>query len=77
MTIKILGSGCPNCLKLEANAKEAIENLGLEDIKIEHVTDISEIINFGVMSVPAIAIDETVKSAGRVLTVDEIKDLIN
>jgi len=73
MTIKILGSGCPNCQKLEANAKQALEELGLEDAQIEHVYEIDKIIEYGVMSTPAIVIDKEVKAAGRIPEVEEIK----
>jgi len=44
MIIKILGSGCPNCQKLETNAKKAVEELGLKDVQIEHVYEIDKII---------------------------------
>jgi small redox-active disulfide protein 2 len=73
MTIKILGSGCPNCQRLEANAKKAVEELGLKDIQIEHVYEIDKIIEYGVMSTPAIVIDKKVKAAGRIPDVEEIK----
>jgi small redox-active disulfide protein 2 len=73
MTIKILGSGCPNCQKLEQNAKKAVEELGLRGIKIEHIYDIDKIVEMGVMSTPAIAIDEKVKASGRIPDVEEIK----
>jgi small redox-active disulfide protein 2 len=73
MTIKILGSGCPNCQKLEQNAKKAVEELGLRSIKIEHIYDINKIVEMGVMSTPAIAIDEKVKVSGRIPDVEEIK----
>jgi len=73
MTIKILGSGCPNCQKLEANAKKAVEELGLKNVQIEHVYEIDKIIEYGVMSTPAIVIDEEVKAAGRIPDVEEIK----
>ncbi len=74
MLIKILGTGCPNCQKLEENAKLAIGDLKLEDVLIEHVREIDEIINYGVMSTPAIVIDEEVKGSGRVFEVEEIKE---
>lgn len=74
MTIKILGSGCPNCQKLEANAKKAIEELGLEDVKVEHVYEIDKIIEYGVMATPAIVIDKEIRAAGRIPDVEEIKD---
>lgn len=73
MTIKILGSGCPSCLRLEANAKEAVKSLGLDDVKVEHITEIDDIIGYGVMSTPAIVIDEEIKATGHVPNTEEIK----
>jgi len=73
MTIKILGSGCPNCQRLEANAKKAVEELGLKDVQIEHIYEIDKIIEYGVMSTPAIVIDEKVKATGRIPDIEEIK----
>ncbi len=73
MTIKILGSGCPNCQTLENNAKKAVEELELKDIQIEHEYDIGKITEYGVMSTPAIVIDEQVKASGRIPDVEEIK----
>ncbi|OGY41939.1 MAG: redox-active disulfide protein 2 [Candidatus Buchananbacteria bacterium RBG_13_36_9] len=76
MIIKILGSGCPNCQRLEANAKEAIKELNL-DAKIEKVTDITAIMNYGIMSTPALVADEKVLSYGRIPDVEEIKTWLN
>ena len=76
MIIKILGTGCSNCKKLEANAKKAVEELGTEAI-IEKVTDMKDIMTYGVMRTPAIVINEKVKMYGKVCTVDEIKKYIN
>ena len=73
MVIKILGSGCPNCKRLEANAKKAAEELGLKNVQIEHVYEIDKIIEYGAMSTPAIVIDKAVKAAGRIPDVEEIK----
>lgn len=73
MTIKILGSGCPNCQKLEANAKKAVEELGLKDTQVEHIYDINKIVEMGVMSTPAIVIDGQIKASGRIPDVEEIK----
>jgi len=73
MTIKILGSGCPNCQKLEANAKKAVEELGLKDIQVEHIYDINKIIEMGIAFTPAIAFDEEIKASGRIPDVEEIK----
>jgi len=75
MIIKILGSGCPNCQRLEANAKQAIEDLNL-DAKIEKITDITEIMNYGIMSTPTLVADEKVLSYGRIPDVEEIKQLL-
>lgn len=77
MTIKILGSGCPNCQKLEENAKIAIKELGLENVTIEHIYDVNKIIEYGVMATPAIVIDEKVMAAGRIPEVEEIKGWLN
>ena len=75
MIIKILGTGCSNCKMLEANAKKAIEELGVE-VTIEKVTDIKEIMKYGVMKTPAIVVDEKVKAFGRVPTAEEIKEYL-
>jgi len=74
MIIKILGSGCPKCQKLEENAKKAVEELGLKDVQIEHIYEIDKIVEYGVMSTPAIVINEEVKAAGRIPDIEEIKN---
>lgn len=76
MNIKVLGTGCANCKKLEANAKEAVKELGLENVTIEKVEDIPSIMKYGVMKTPALVIDEQVKVMGKVAKTDEIKKLI-
>ncbi len=73
--IQILGAGCPKCNKLAENAEAAAQALGIE-YTIEKVTDVNEIMNFGVMMTPALAVDGEVKSTGRVPTVDEIKSML-
>lgn len=73
MNIKILGSGCPNCQKLEANVKQAVKEIGLKDVQIEHIFDINKIVEYGIMSTPAIVFDKEVKAAGRIPDVEEIK----
>lgn len=75
MNIKILGTGCPNCQRLEANVRQAVEELGLE-AEIEKVTEISEILGYGVMGTPALAVDEEVKVFGRVAGTEEIKEIL-
>lgn len=72
MIIKILGTGCPNCRKLEANAKKALKALGIE-ATVEKIEDIQDIMAYGVMSTPALVINEQVKIMGRVASPDEIK----
>jgi small redox-active disulfide protein 2 len=71
MKIQILGSGCPKCKQLEANAREAIAKKGIE-AEIEKVTDIDQIMDMGVMMTPALVIDGDVRSVGKVLTPDQI-----
>jgi len=73
--VQILGVGCPNCKKLEENAREAIKALGI-DAEIEKVTDIDQIMSFGVMMTPALAIDGVVKSVGKVLSKEQIMELL-
>ncbi|WP_411683181.1 thioredoxin family protein [Clostridium thailandense] len=75
MVIKILGSGCSNCKKLEANAKEAVEKANV-DAEIVKVQDIKDIMAYGVMRTPAIVVNEKVKMYGKVSSVDEIVKFI-
>ena len=75
MKIEILGTGCPKCKKLFQNTEEAVKDLTIE-AEIVKVEDIQEIINAGVMMTPAFAVDGVVKSAGKVLSVDEIKKIL-
>jgi small redox-active disulfide protein 2 len=75
MIIKILGGGCQNCKRLEANVKKACELLGM-DASVEKVQDYADIAAYGVMSTPALVIGEEVKVYGRVPEVDEIKKLL-
>ena len=72
MKIEILGTGCPKCRQLEANARKAVEEKKVK-AEIVKVTDISKIMEYGVMSTPAIVIDGKVKSYGKVVDVSEIK----
>jgi small redox-active disulfide protein 2 len=75
MDIKILGTGCVNCRNLEANTRTALAELGLA-IEIDKVTDPGEIIGWGVMSTPALVIDDEVVLSGRVPPADQIKQLL-
>jgi small redox-active disulfide protein 2 len=71
-----LGTGCPKCKKLAENAEIAAKNLGIE-YEIEKITDINEIMKFGVMITPALAVDGKVKIAGKVPSPDDIKAMLS
>jgi small redox-active disulfide protein 2 len=73
MIIKILGSGCRNCIQLTENTKAALKDMGIE-AEIIKVEDFKEIVAYGVMSTPALVFDEKVVSSGKVL---KPKDIIN
>lgn len=72
MKIEILGTGCPKCHLLEENAKKALSETG-KKAEIVKVTDINEIISYGIISTPAIVIDGKVKASGRIPSTEEIK----
>ena len=72
MKIEVLGTGCPNCKLLESNAKKAIVELG-KKAEIVKVTDIKDIMSYGVMGTPALVVDGEVVCVGRVPSAQEIK----
>lgn len=73
--IQILGTGCAKCEKLAETAKQAADNLGL-DYEIEKVTDLNQIMSFGVMSTPGLAVDGKVLVAGKVPSQADIEKLL-
>jgi small redox-active disulfide protein 2 len=73
MNIKILGTGCSKCKALEKLTRIAVSEIGLT-ADIEKVEDIMKIMNYGVMSTPALVVDEKIILSGRVPTLLEIKD---
>lgn len=73
--LQILGTGCPKCNTLAAKTEEAAKELGIE-YELIKVSDINDIMSFGVMMTPALAVDGQVKVSGKVPGVDEIKSLI-
>lgn len=75
MNIKILGSGCANCKKLQSLTEEAVKENGV-NATIEKVEDFQKIMAYGVMRTPAIVINEKVKAFGRIPSKDEIKKYI-
>ncbi|MCX6721170.1 MAG: thioredoxin family protein [Candidatus Staskawiczbacteria bacterium] len=75
MKIKILGTGCPKCKKLEANAVEALKQLGKND-EVVKITDIKEIMGYRVMSLPALVAGKKVLSYGIIPSVEDIKKML-
>jgi len=75
MNIKILGSGCANCEKVERLAKQAVQELGIE-ATFEKVKDIEKILDYGIARTPGLVINEEVKAAGKIPSLDEIKTWI-
>lgn len=75
MKIEILGTGCPKCKQLAANAEEAVKELNIQ-AEIGKVTDIDKITEYGVMMTPGLAVDGKVVSSGKVLSKNEIKAIL-
>jgi small redox-active disulfide protein 2 len=73
--LQILGTGCSKCKRLTEQVEQAAKELGIEH-QIERVTDIEQIISFGGMTTPALAVDGQIKVAGNIPSVDELKRLI-
>ena len=73
--LQILGTGCPKCKKLADNAEAAAKAMGIE-YTIEKVTDINEIMAFGVMMTPALAVDGELRAVGKVLSPQAIKAML-
>ena len=75
MKIQILGTGCPKCVKLTEAVKAAADALGLA-YEIEKITDVNQIMAFGVMMTPGMVVDGEVKLVGTVPTVEELKKIL-
>jgi len=75
MIVKILGSGCANCVNLERVTREALADLGV-DATVEKVTDFPTIVGYGVMSTPGLVVDEKVVLSGRVPTAAQVRDIL-
>ncbi len=75
MKIEIYGTGCPKCKTLMENAQKALDELGIS-AEVSKVEDINQITSAGVMFTPGLAVDGQVKSAGKVLSVEDIKKII-
>ena len=75
MNVKVLGGGCSKCETLLANTKEAVANVGVE-ADVEYITDFAVIGSYGIMSMPALVVDEKVVAMGKVLNSSEIEELL-
>ncbi|MGB8227105.1 MAG: thioredoxin family protein [Sedimentisphaerales bacterium] len=73
--IQILGTGCPKCKKLAELVEQTTKELGIE-YEIEKVTKINDIMKFGVMVTPALVVDGKVKVAGKVPSIEQLKELL-
>ncbi len=73
--IKILGTGCKKCNELADNVKAVADSQGIE-YEFEKVTDIAQIVSYGVMTTPALVVDGVVKISGKIPSQDEIKELL-
>ncbi len=73
--VKVLGAGCKSCHEQYENAKAAVKALGL-DLEVEYITDMEKIMGYGVMSMPAIVVNEKVVSMGKVLKTADVEKLL-
>ena len=74
-SIKVLGAGCKSCHEQYENAKKAVKSLGLS-VEVEYITDMEKVMEYGVMSMPAIVVNEKVVSMGKVLKASEVEQLL-
>lgn len=75
-SVKIVGSGCSSCHAMFENAEEAVKNMGLS-IEVEYVTDLQQVMEYGVMSMPALVVNEKVVSMGKTLKSADIEKLLH
>lgn len=73
--IKVLGAGCKSCHELYENTKQAVNDMGF-DLEIEYITDMEKVMTYGVMSIPALVVNEKVVSMGKVLKTTDIEKLL-
>ena len=74
--IKVLGAGCKSCRQMYENVKKAVENIGL-NIEVEYITDMQKVMEYGVMSMPALVVNEKVVAMGKVLKADDVEKLLH
>ena len=75
LNIKVLGAGCKSCHQQYENVKEAVAALGI-DAEVEYITDMEKVMSYGVMSMPAVVVNEQIVSMGKVLKASEIEKLL-
>lgn len=75
LSVKVLGSGCANCLKLEQLVRQAVDELGME-ATVEKVTDYATILRYGVMTTPGLVVNDRLLLSGRVPPPDEVRQLL-
>ena len=73
--VKVLGAGCKSCHEMYENTKQAVKNIGL-NIEVEYITDMQKIMEYGVMSMPALIVNEKVVSQGKVLKVTDAEKIL-
>lgn len=73
--VKVLGAGCKSCHELYENTKQAVKDMGLP-VEVEYITDMQKVMEYGVMSMPALVVNEKVVSMGKVLKANEVVDLL-
>ena len=74
--VKVLGAGCKSCHEMYENTKQAVKNIGL-DIEVEYITDMQKVMEYGVMSMPALVVNEKVVSMGKVLKSADVEKLLH
>lgn len=76
LSIKVLGAGCKSCHEQYENTKKAVNNIGL-NTEVEYITDLEKVMTYGVMSMPAIVVNEKVVSTGKVLKTNDVENLLH
>lgn len=76
LRIKILGTGCPKCIRLQENVEKAVQEMNI-DAQIEKVTELDKILSYGIMATPGLVINEKVVSFGKLLNVNDCKKVID
>lgn len=74
--IKVLGAGCKSCHELYENAKQAVNDMGLS-VEVEYITDMQKVMEYGVMSMPALVVNEKVAAMGKVLKAADVVALLH